>query len=173
MTRLLVGAVVGVLAALLVAVPAAAVKPVLVERVVFDPTVSEVDEFLSRVCGTEVTVTIAGHFTLKEFYDQDGNFVRAASYPSLRETYSSEFGSFSTMDVGLDKVTVNADGTISVFGTGIHVKVKGEASAIGLWRLVFDPAVGELVSQEYHGNFDLIAPEILAYFCEKLNPELA
>ena len=173
MKRLLVGAVVGVLATMLGAEPAAAVKPVLVERVVFDPTVTEVDQFLSRACGTEVTVTLAGHFTLKEFYDREGNLVRESAYPSIRETYSSEFGSFSTMDVGLDKITFNTDGTISIFGTGIHVKIKGEASAIGLWRLVFDPAVGELVAQEYHGNFDLIAPEILAYFCEKLNPEQA
>ena len=150
---------------------AAAAKPLLVERVVFDPAITEVDPFLSEACGTEVTATIAGHFVLKEFYDRDGNLVREAAYPSLRETYASEFATMTTMDVGLDKTVYNEDGTISIFGTGIHLKVNGGASAIGLWRLMFDPETGTLVSQEYHGNFDLVAPELLDYICGQLNPE--
>ena len=70
----------------------------------------------------------------------------------------------------MDKTTLNPDGTISVFGTGIHFRIKGEVRAVGLWRLVFDPATGELLDASYHGNFGLEAPEIEPYICARLGP---
>jgi hypothetical protein len=41
---------------------------------------------------------------------------------------------------------------------------------MGLWRLTIDPETGELLAQEYHGNFDLTAPEILGWVCERFGP---
>jgi hypothetical protein len=57
-----------------------------------------------------------------------------------------------------------------VFGTGIHLRIKGVVYAIGLWRLVFDFDTGELLEQSYHGNFDLTNPEIDQFICDQLGP---
>jgi hypothetical protein len=91
-------------------------------------------------------------------------------HPSFRQTLSSEWGSITTDDRGVDKITENPDGTISVFGTGIHLRVKGDAYAIGLWRLVIDPDTGDLLDASYHGNFGLEEPEIVPYICSRLAP---
>jgi hypothetical protein len=48
--------------------------------------------------------------------------------------------------------------------------VKGEAYAIGLWRLVIDPTNEGLLDASYHGNFGLEEPEILPYICARLGP---
>jgi hypothetical protein len=71
---------------------------------------------------------------------------------------------------GVDKITENPGGTLSIFGTGIHLRVKGEAYAIGLWRLVIDPTNEGLLDASYHGNFGLEEPEILPYICARLGP---
>jgi hypothetical protein len=39
---------------------------------------------------------------------------------------------------------------------------------IGLWILTFDEATDELLSAEYHGNFDGGVEEGGAYICSKL-----
>ena len=70
----------------------------------------------------------------------------------------------------MDKISVNPDGTLLVFGTGIHLKVKGQVYAIGLWRLTFDPETGEILNQEYHGMFDVLQPEIIDAICSLLGP---
>ncbi len=69
----------------------------------------------------------------------------------------------------MDRVTENPDGTLTIHGTGIHLRIKGQAYAIGLWRLVIDPMTGEVKSGTYHG-FDLLAPEIDAHVCSQLAP---
>src|SRR5688572_7967921 len=84
--RVFAAAVTGAIAVVGQAGPASAAKPVLVERVVFDSSVTAVDAFLSNACGTEVTASQAGHFTLKEYYDREGNLLREVSHPSVRET---------------------------------------------------------------------------------------
>ena len=58
-----------------------------------------------------------------------------------------------------------------LFGTGIHLRVKGQVYAIGLWRLTIDPETGELIDQEYHGRFDVLQPEIIEAICSLLGPE--
>jgi hypothetical protein len=68
--------------------------------------------------------------------------------------------------VGLDRYVENEDGTLSIFGTGIHLKLKGGVKAIGLWRLVDDLETGELISEDYHGRFDVGAPGIVEAICD-------
>jgi hypothetical protein len=150
--------------------PASAVKPLIEEDVRFDPAISEVDPFLSEACGFEVTFSAKGRFRGTVYFNADGSFRRFVGHPSFRQTLTSEWGSITTDDRGVDKVTLNPDGTLSVFGTGIHLRVKGEAYAIGLWRLVIDPETGELLDASYHGNFGLEQPEILPYICARLGP---
>jgi hypothetical protein len=82
---------------------------------------------------------------------------------------TSEYGSLSTADRGVDKFSWDADGNLLIHGTGIHLKVKGSAYSIGLWRLT----IGEdgLMSQEYHSNFGLEFPELVPYICKALGPQ--
>lgn len=136
---------------------------------VFDPADVLVDDFLSEACGTTVYFSAKGHFFGQMYFLKDGG-IRLAFHPSFRQTLTSEFGTVETSDVGVDKISFNEDGTITVFGTGIHLKVKGEKYAIGLWRLTLDGETFDLIDQEYHGNFDLLAPEIEAYLCSVLGP---
>jgi hypothetical protein len=152
------------------AAPAAAVPPERVEDVTFDPSEVELDEFLTDECGFEVFASSKGHFRVTIHLDRNGDFVRAVAHPSFSTTLTSDYGSITTADRGMDRITENADGTITVFGTGIHLKVKGGAHAIGLWVLVIDPVTGELLSEEYHGRFDVVEPEIVDYLCAELGP---
>lgn len=158
------------LAALLGTAPAAADKPEIVEDVRFDPAISELDPFLSDACGFSITFSAKGRFRGTVYFNADGSFRRFVGHPSFRQTLSSEWGAITTDDRGVDKITENPDGTLSVFGTGIHLRVKGEAYAIGLWRLVIDPVTGELLDASYHGNFGLEEPDILSYICARLGP---
>lgn len=155
----------------LLASQVSAAKPLVVENVTFDPDVTALDAELSAACGFDIFATVKGHFRSTLYFDRAGNLVRIVSHPSLRETLTSEFGnSIETSDVGVDKLSLNPDGSLLVFGTGIHLKVKGDASAIGLWRLTFDLNTGDLLSAEYHGNFDLGNDDILDYLCDRLGP---
>jgi hypothetical protein len=168
MRRLLIGLVFA-LSAMFVAVASAA-KPLQEFEIRWDGTVTEVDEFLSEACGFEVRATSRGHIQGKVYVDNDGAFKRFVAHPSFTTIYESDFASFESSDRGVDKVTENPDGTLSIHGTGIHFRVKGEAFAIGLWRLVVDPVAEVLLSAEYHGNFDLEEPDIVPFICERLGP---
>ena len=153
--------------------PASANRPEIVENVRFDPSITEPDLFLSQECGFPVTFSAKGRFRGTVYFNADGSFRRFVGHPSFRQTLSSEWASITTDDRGVDKVSDNPDGSISVFGTGIHLRVKGEVQAIGLWRLIFDPVTEELLDASYHGNFELEEPEITAYICMRLGPPQA
>lgn len=163
-------AVLPAVAALVLAAPAGATKPEVVENVRFDGSVTELDPFFTEACGFDVFVTTKGHFTGKLYFDRDGNPTRFVGHPSMAHTFSSEFGSFDTADRGVDKFTANPDGTIRIQGTGIHFKEPGGPRATGLWILTVDPVAGEVLDAEYHGHFDLKQDEIDAYICSRLGP---
>ena len=168
MNRIVVAAALSMGAVLAIPMPASAVPPVRVVSEVFDADVEVVDEFLTAECGFTVTARLAGHYRETEFYNRDGSLDRITA-PSFRSTLTSPTGTITTADVGLDRFVENEDGTISIFGTGIHLKIKGGEKAIGLWRLVFDPETNELVSEEYHGRFDVDADGTVQAICEALS----
>ena len=158
------------LAALALAAPAQAAKPLVEENVRFDGSVTELDPFFTEACGFDVFITTKGHFTGKVYFDNAGNFKRFVGHPSMAHIFSSEFGSFETADRGVDKFTDNPDGTLRIQGTGIHFKEHGGPRATGLWILTVDPVAEELLDVEYHGRFDLEVDEIDAYICSRLGP---
>jgi len=158
------------LAALALAAPAQAAKPLVEENVRFDGSVTELDPFFTEACGFDVFITTKGHFTGKVYFDNAGNFKRFVGHPSMAHIFSSEFGSFETADRGVDKFTDNPDGTLRIQGTGIHFKEQGGPRATGLWILTVDPVAEELLDAEYHGRFDLEVDEIDAYICSRLGP---
>lgn len=158
------------LAALALAAPAQAAKPLVEENVRFDGSVTELDPFFTEACGFDVFITTKGRFTGKVYFDNAGNFKRFVGHPSMAHIFSSEFGSFETADRGVDKFTDNPDGTLRIQGTGIHFKEHGGPRATGLWILTVDPVAEELLDAEYHGRFDLEVDEIDAYICSRLGP---
>ena len=172
MRRIILWVFGGLLAAALLISPAHAVKPVIVEEetIRFDGT-PILDRNLSEACGFSVTVSTTGHIRVTEFRDNAGNTRLVTSHPSLSETLKSPYATIQTSDRGLDKFTETPDGTLLIFGTGIHLRVKGQVYAIGLWRLTVDLQTDELIDQEYHGRFDVLAPEILETICSLLGPQ--
>jgi hypothetical protein len=169
MIRIIATAALSLAAVLATTLPATAVPPERVVSEVFDADIEVVDEFLTEECGFLVTARIAGHYRETVFYNKDGSVNRVTAHPSFRSTLTSPTATITTADVGLDRYTMNEDGTISVFGTGIHLKVKGGTKAIGLWRLVFDPETEVLVSEEYHGRFDVTADGTAQALCDALS----
>ena len=167
--RLSAAALLGVAVVPAAAVSAQADRPLVVEDVRFD-ALPELDQGLSEHCGFPVTVTTTGHFRGTVFFDNRGEFRQFTGHPSLAETFASPYGSFRSSDRGLDKISLDADGNLLIFGTGIHLKVDGVVYAIGLWRLTIDLDTEELVAQEYHGNFDVLEPEIRDTLCAQLGP---
>jgi hypothetical protein len=104
-------------------------------------------------CSFPVTVSASGHLRLATYFDREGNVTREVSNPSQVLTVSANGKSLVTPDRGLDRVTTNADGTITIFGTGIHFRVKGVYRDIGLWIVTLDPESGDILSVEQHGSF--------------------
>jgi hypothetical protein len=166
MKKLVTAALLGMLV-LGLAGPAAAVPP----EIHHFKWVNETETIpAGELCEFPVVVSSTGTFREAVYFNQDGSERRLVSNPSLVTTYSNPLAgtSFSSPDRGMDRVTFNPDGTVTVFGTGIHLRVKGEIQQIGLWILTFDEATGELLSAEYHGNFDGGIEEGAAYICAKL-----
>ena len=159
-----------VILATVLAPGAGALSPERVEDIRWDGTVTEVDPFLSEACGFTVTVTSRGHIRGTVYFNADGSFKRFVGHPSFTTVFSSAWSSFESADRGVDKFTENPDGSVTVNGTGIHFKVNGEAYAIGLWRITFDPETGETIAAEYHGNFGLEEPDIVPFICSRLAP---
>lgn len=150
--------------------PAHAGKPLVIEDVRFDGT-PVVDEFFSEECGFPVEISTKGHFRGTVFFDRDGEFRLFTGHPSFQDTFSSPYATIEASDRGLDKYSITSDGNLLVFGTGIHLRVKGTVYAIGLWRLTFDLETDELVAQEYHGRFDVQQQEIVEAICSLLGPQ--
>jgi len=99
----------GLLGAMLVGAPVNAGKPA-TERVVIDEVF--VDEFLSEACGAEVTAQITGHITFRMFTDAAGNTVRELNNYAIGGIYQSANGTVRVRDVGVDRVSYLADGSI-------------------------------------------------------------
>jgi hypothetical protein len=114
------------------------VTPPVVRRWLSLGLITEPPWTLDRDLRAQVTSRIAGHYRETVFFNPDGSVKRITAHPSFRSTLTSPTTTITTADVGLDRFVENEDGTISIFGTGIHLKLKGGEKAIGLWRLVFD-----------------------------------
>ncbi len=166
--RILAAMALGVAGAVAAASPAAAARPQRVVSEVYQADVTVVDEFLSSACGFPVTARLSGHYRETVFFNRDGSVARITAHPSFRSTLTSPTATVTTTDVGLDRLVENPDGTLSIFGTGIHLKIKGGDKAVGLWRLVVSSR-GELVSEEYHGRFDVGATGTVGALCAALS----
>lgn len=103
-------------ACLAVASPVAAGKPIM-ERVPIND-IGVLDEFLTDACGFDVLVDARGHITFRLFTDASGAPLREVNNFAIRLRYYSAWGSVRTVDVGVDRITYNADGSITQVITG-------------------------------------------------------
>ncbi len=71
-----------------------------------------VDEFLTEVCGFEVNGHVFGHITFRAFPNDDDVVVRELNNYALTAVYSSAQATIRVKDVGVDRVSFQADGSI-------------------------------------------------------------
>ena len=114
------------LACLLVASPAAGAKPVM-EREDLNE-IGVLDPFLTEACGVDVFSDIVGHAIFRTWTDAEGNPTRELHNFAVRVRYHSEFGEVRTLDVGIDRVTHNPDGsiTLTVIGNVQSIQLPGQ-----------------------------------------------
>lgn len=99
----------GLLGAAMVAAPVSAGKPQMVKVPVNDLFV---DEFLTEACGVEVTTQVTGHFIIRLFTNAAGDPVREVNNYALSVRFASDSASIFAKDVGVDRVTYLADGSL-------------------------------------------------------------
>ena len=141
MRKLLMPALLGALV-LALAGPAAADKP-LIEHIRFDNETERIPA--GDLCEFDVLATMSGRLRVATFLNKDGSLRRVMENPSFVTTYTNPLtgNSVTSPDRGLDKITFNEDGMITIHGTGIHFRHEGQfmPSACGC-----SPSTGRLGS---------------------------
>src|SRR5688572_29976645 len=145
--------------------PALAAKPEMFTIPVDDTFV------LGECAGFSVIEHVQGTVKVSLHTDQDGNPVMELNRFRLRHTYSnSETGaSLTSQDVGIDKVTINQDGsgTVAVIGIVARIVVPGEGLVFAhLGRIVFELGTGEVLFEA--GRHDDLA-SLLPVLCSALD----
>lgn len=114
----------------MVAGPVAAAQPhIEVEEISF----SILDEFLTAQCGFTVTLSGEGQVIHRTWVDENGDVTREVHTVNHSRSLSANGQTLSFKDSGVDKVTINADGTvlIEIVGNLGVLTVPGEGSVIG------------------------------------------
>jgi len=155
--KLIAGLSGAMLAAMLVASPAAAAKPVVVVDEDFENTfVSPAEE---SVCGVEETIHEVGSVKITDYFDNDGNFVRGKIHVMGTTHISTEFGELVdrwSWNGFFDPETLTDTQVGNIFNVhagpgGVLVNDSG--------RLVIDVTTGEALvingpHQAWFGEFD-------------------
>jgi hypothetical protein len=160
---------------LLVAGPAAAAKPEM-ERVPIND-IGILDEFLTDACGFDVFLDATGHIIFRVYTDAEGNPTREVNNFGVRLIWYSEWGSVSAVDVGVDRVTLHPDGSLTISVTGSvqsPITLPGQgvlAADIGITtiHITFPDPEGEPVVEVVH-EAGLHFGDQAAAICEALAP---
>jgi hypothetical protein len=160
-------------ACLVVASPAAAAKPQM-ERVDVDEHF--LDEFLTDACGTDVFADITGHSTFRTWTDAEGNPTRDLNNFAIKVTWSSAFGSVSTVDVGADRAIYHPDGsiTLTVIGNVQSITVPGQGRVYAdvgrtVFHVTFPDPEGEPVFELVRQSGKHFGDQLMV-ICEVLGP---
>lgn len=116
----------GVLASLVLAMPVAAKQPIIEFIPIND--IGVYDPGLSAACGVDVYADVTGHIIARSFTDANGDEVREVNNYGIDITVYSEYGSLRLHDTGVDRITFNADGTLTqvIIGNAQSVQLRGE-----------------------------------------------
>lgn len=98
-----------VLGAALLAAPASAARPQQVREQVDNLFV---DDFLSEACGVTITGHVTGHAIFRLFTDAQGAPIRELNNYAFSVRFASDSASIFAKDVGVDRVTYLADGSL-------------------------------------------------------------
>lgn len=98
-----------VLGTALLATPVSAARPSQ-ERIPVDDMFE--DEFLSEICGAAITGHVTGHIIVRLFTDAQGSPIREVNNYALSLRYWSDSASIFAKDVGVDRITYMADGSL-------------------------------------------------------------
>ena len=151
------------LACLALASPAAAAMPQM-ERVVLND-IGLQDEFLTDACGFDVFFDGTGHVIFRQFFDSEGVLQREVNNFGVHIRVYTEWGSVSLVDVGVDLVTYNADGSITqvIIGNVQSIQLPGQGRVyadVGQTTLMFtfpdpegEPAVEVVRQVGQHSDF--------------------
>lgn len=169
-SRRLVTTLAAVLSAvLLVANPAAAARPQVVEDFTTDETLTL--PAAESPCGVEMTSHQVATWRITEFFDKDGNLVRAQGHGHGTTTITSAHGQLWER-WAVSAVLDPEAGTLTWSGNGFNIH--GSAGGIlanvsGRW--VEDFQTGELITvlAGPHEDPDL-DPDVLAALCAELTP---
>lgn len=113
-------------------------------------------------CGFSIDVHVVGDVRHTEFFDAEGNVIRALTvFPRLRVTFSANGKSITTVSIAVEHARINPDGSFTVAVTGLqgHLIVGGGPPlAVDVGRIVvffsgpqdFDP---DIVFQAGKFNF--------------------
>ena len=114
--------------------------------------------------GFELIEHIEGTVKVSIHFDQDGNFAMELARFGLHHTYTNSVTgeSLRSPDAGIDKITVNEDGsgTVAVIGIVGRIVVPGEGLVFAhLGRIVFDLDTGEVLFEAgRHDDFGELFP---------------
>ena len=115
-----------------------------------------VDAFLTEQCGFTVLHTIEGTVKLSGSRNETGELIADMARISLTHTWIGPSGaSLTSPDVGVDRITYNADGSVTAAANGIFLRivVPGEGLVVAyighrVTVLTFDPVTGAFLSAE-------------------------
>lgn len=163
-----------ILACLVLATPAAAAKPT-TERVDLND-VGIFDPFLTEVCGVDIFFDGTGHIIFRTFTDAEGNVTHEVNNFAIQLRWYTDSASVQTVDVGVDRVTYNEDGSITrvIIGSvqGISLPGQGRVYAdVGQTTILitFPDPEGEPVV-EIQRQVGQHYGDQLAVICEALAP---
>lgn len=112
-------------ACLAIVSPVAAGKPIMDKFPISEAGV--LDEFLTEACEFDVFLDVTGHVIFRLFVDAEDNPAREVNNFGIRLRFYSEWGSVRTVDVGVDRITYNADGSITqvIIGNVQSIQIPG------------------------------------------------
>jgi hypothetical protein len=139
-TRAIIAWLACVLAVAAIVAPGAMAAKPTIERIEVDETTP--DEFLSEVCGVDVTVHARGHIITRTFAG-GGSGAAELRTLNIALTAAADGNTFRFRDVGADLVRVKPDGTAILMIVG---QVPG--SFIGV--LMIDLETGEAILEPQH-----------------------
>ena len=119
-------ALLATLACLVLASPAAAGKPLMEKATLND--IGVLDEILTEVCGFDVFLDATGHIIFRLFVDDEGEPIREVNNFGVHLRLFSEWGSIQLVDVGVDRILYNEDGSITqlIIGNVQSIQVPGQ-----------------------------------------------
>jgi hypothetical protein len=101
-------------------------KPVMEKVPISD--IGVLDEFLTEICGFDVHIDATGHIIFRTFVDADGNPVREVNNFGVHLRIYSEWESLRVVDVGVDRIAYNEDGSITqiIIGNVQSIQLPGQ-----------------------------------------------